>query len=75
METLGILLKGKNYGIFKNAKGEYCQISRYYIGNKQNFQIIFSKGIGDIAAREAISTTSEKKVLKLIKDERFVLEA
>ena len=74
METLGILLKGKNSGIFKNANGEYCQISRYYIGNNQKFKIIFSKGLGDIAMRGAINTTSEKKVLKLIKDEGFVLE-
>lgn len=72
METLGILLKGKNTGIFKNAKDEYCHISKYYVGNIQKFQIIFSKGLGDIAIRNAINTTSEKKVLKLIKDEGFV---
>lgn len=39
---------------------------------KKKFQIIFSKGLGDIAIRSAINTTSEKKVLKLIKDEGFV---
>ena len=74
METLGILLKGKNSGIFKNTNGEYCQISRYYIGNSQKFQVIFSKGLGDIATRGAIDTTSEKKILKLIKEEGFSLE-
>jgi hypothetical protein len=74
METLGIILKGKNSGVFKNDNGEYCQISRYYIGNNHKFQIIFSKGLGDIAMRGAINTTSEKKVLKLIKDEKFVLD-
>lgn len=75
METLGILLKGKNIGIFKNTNGEYCQISRYYIGNNQKFQVIFSKGgLGDIATRGAINTTSEKKILKLIKEEGFLLE-
>ena len=74
METLGIILKGKTSGIFKNDNGEYCQISRYYIGNNQKFQIIFSKGYNDIAIRPAINTTSEKKVLKLIKDENFALE-
>lgn len=74
METLGILLKGKNSGIFKNTNGEYCQIRRYYIGNNQKFQIIFSKGLGDIAKRGAINTTSEKKILKLIKEEGFLLE-
>ena len=74
METLGILLKGKNSGIFKNTNGEYCQISRYYIGNNQKFQVIFSKGFGDIAMRDAINTTSEKKILKLIKEEGFLLE-
>jgi uncharacterized protein YajQ (UPF0234 family) len=30
--------------------------------------------LGDIAMRGAINTTSEKKVLKLIKDEKFVLD-
>jgi len=74
METLGILLKGKNSGLFKNTNGEYCQIFRYYIGNNQKFQVIFSKELGDLATRGAINTTSEKKVLKLIKDEGFVLE-
>ena len=75
METLGILLKGKNSGIFKNTNGEYCQISRYYIGNNQKFQVIFSKGMSDIATRGAINTTSERKILKLVKEEGFVLES
>jgi len=74
METLGILLKGKNTGIFKNTNDEYCQISRYYIGNNQKFRVIFSKAMDDIATRNAINTTSEKKVLKLIKEEGFVLD-
>lgn len=75
METLGILLNGKNSGLFKNTNGEYCQISRYYIGNNQKFQVIFSKGLGDIAMRGAINTSSEKKILKLIKEEGFLLES
>ncbi len=74
METLEILLKGKNRGIFKNINGEYCQISRYYIRNNQQFTVIFSKGLFDIATRGAINTTSEKKILKLIKEEGFSLE-
>ena len=66
METLGILLKGKNSGVFKNTNGEYCHICRFNIGNNQKFQIIFSKELGEIAMRPAINTTSEKKILKLI---------
>lgn len=31
------------------------------------------EGLDDVATRNAISTTSEKKVLKLIKDEGFEL--
>lgn len=73
METLGIILKSKNYGLFKNREGEYCQISRYYIRNTQKFQVIFSKDFNEIAKRNAITTTSEKRVLKLIKDEGFEL--
>ena len=74
METLGILLKEKSSGIFKNINGEYCRISSYYIRNNQKFQVIFSKDWDDIATRGAINTTSEKKILKLIKEEGFLLE-
>ena len=74
-KTLGILLKGKNSGVFKNANGEYCRISRYDIGNNPKIQVIFSKGVFDIATRNAINTTSEKKVLKLIEEEGFLLES
>ena len=72
--TLGNLLKGKNSGVFKNNNGEYCQIIRYYVGNNKKFQIIFSKSLTDIAKRNAIITTSEKRVLNLIKKEEFILE-
>ncbi len=72
--TLDNLLRGKNSGVFKNNNGEYCQIIRYYVGNNKKFQIIFSKSLTDIAKRNAIITTSEKRVLKLINDEAFSLE-
>lgn len=68
------LLKGNNSGVFKNNNGEYCQIIRYYVGNNKKFQIIFSKSLTDIAKRNAIITTSEKRVLNLIKKEEFILE-
>lgn len=68
------LLKGNNSGVFKNSNGEYCQIIKYYVGNNKKFQIIFSKSLTDIAKRNAIITTSEKRVLNLIKKEDFILE-
>ncbi len=74
METLGTILKGKNYGVFKNDKGEYCQVSRFYVRNNQKFQVIFSKSFSDLATRNAINSTSEKRILKLLKTENFVLE-
>jgi hypothetical protein len=73
METLGIILKGKNVGVFKNDNDEYCHICKFYIKNTQRIQIIFSKDFGDTATRSAINTTSEKKVLKLLKEENFKL--
>lgn len=74
-KTLGIILLGKNSGVFKNDKGEYCHVSMYYIRNTQQFKIIFSKDIvgGEIATSPAINTTSEKKVLKLLTTENFTL--
>lgn len=38
-------------------------------------RVIFAKGVFDIATRNAINTTSEKKVLKLIEEEGFALES
>lgn len=73
MESLGIILKGRSFGIFKNNKNEYCQISSWYQKNTRKFQVIFRKDCQEIASRFAINTTSEKKILKLIKDEGFIL--
>ena len=74
MKALNEILNGRNKGLFRNTNGEYCRISKYYTGgNNENFQIIFSKDVFDIATRPAINTTSEKKVLELIKEEGFVL--
>lgn len=75
MKTLDTLLNGRNYGIFKNANGEYCRIRRYDLGSNPKIQVIFAKGVFDIATRNAINTTSEKKVLKLIEEEGFALES
>ena len=72
-KTLGQILQAKNYGLLVNDKGEYIYVIRYYNKNTLKFQVIFSKGLGDIATRPAINTTSEKKVLKLINTENFQL--
>lgn len=73
-QTLGEALKAKSYGVFVNTDGEYCTVSSYYIGNKRKFQIIFSKlGNNETATRFAINSTSEKKVLKVLNSEKFVL--
>jgi len=75
MQTLGMLLFGKRYGVFKNNENEYCQVSRFYENNKEKFCVIFSDGkIGSIAKKGAIHTTSEKKVLKTLKEGYFNLK-
>ncbi len=74
MATLNALLNGRNYGTFKNANGEYCRIRIYDLGNNPKIQVIFAKGVFDIATRNAINTTSENKILKLIKEEGFNLQ-
>jgi len=74
MERLGILLIGKRYGIFKNDKNEYCQVTRFYANNKEKYTIIFSDGkIGSIANKPAINTTMEKKVVKILKEGSYDL--
>jgi hypothetical protein len=73
-KTLGQVLECKSYGVFVNDKGEYCTVSSYYIRNNKRIQVTFTKGIGTVATRPAITTTSEKKVLKLLTSENFVLE-
>jgi hypothetical protein len=72
-KTLGQILLGKSNGLLVNDKGEYIYVIRYYNKNALKYQVIFSKGLGDIATRPAINTTSEKKVLKLINTENFQL--
>jgi hypothetical protein len=72
-KTLGQILLGKNNGTLINDKGEYIYVIRYYYKNALKYQVIFSKGLGDIATRPAINTTVEKKVLKLINTENFKL--
>ena len=72
-KTLSQALKCKSYGVFVNTDGEYCTVGSYYIGNKRKFQIIFSKGLNDIATKPAINSTSEKRVLKFLNSENFVL--
>lgn len=72
-KTLGMILGGKSFGVFKNREGEFCRISRYYIKNTCRYQVIFQKNVGDLATRYAINTASENKVLKLIGEEGFEL--
>jgi len=72
-KTLGQALKGRTYGVFTNDKYEHCNVSYYYVGGKKKFQIIFSKGLNDIATKPAINSTSEKRVLKFLNSENFVL--
>ena len=72
-QTLGTILQGRNEGVFVNDKGEFINVMRFYQKNKLKFQVIFSKGLGDVATRPAINTVSEKRVLKLINDENYQL--
>ena len=72
-QTLGQVLQGKDYGVLVNDKGEFINVMRFYQKNKLKFQVIFSKGLGDVAKRPAINTISEKRVLKLINDENYQL--
>jgi hypothetical protein len=72
-KTLGQVLRGRNEGIFVNDKGEFINVIRFYQKNTLKFQVIFSKGLGDVATRPAINTVSEKRVLKLINTENFQL--
>jgi len=69
METLCMLLKGKNTGFFENDNNEYCQIKI----KEQEIKIVFSKGLGEISERGIIKTDSEQKVIELIKEDGFVL--
>ena len=71
--SIGQALGCKNYAVFINDNGQYCNISRYYIKNTLYFNVIFSKGLCDIATRNAIKTTSERKILKLLNSENFKL--
>jgi hypothetical protein len=73
-KTLGQVLECKSCGVFVNDKGEYCTVSTYYIKNTKRIQVVFSKGIGNPATRNAITTTSDKKVLKLLSSENFILD-
>ena len=72
-QTLGQILGAKSSGVFINDKHEYCSVYSYYIRNKRKFQIIFSKGLTNIATRPAINSTSEKKILKFLSSENFVI--
>lgn len=72
--TLGLLLNGKNFCRFKNDKNEFCTVTRYYVKNQVKYQIVFSDELpNSIAYKPAIHTTSEKKVLKILSDNKFNL--
>jgi hypothetical protein len=72
-QTLGQILLGKSNGLLVNDKGEYIYVIRYYNKNALKYQVIFSKGLTEMARKPALNTTVEKKVLKLINDENFKL--
>ena len=74
MERLGMLMLGKRYGVFKNDRDEYCQVSRFYDNNREKFYIIFSDGkFGSIANKPAIHTVVEKKVVNILKEGGYIL--
>ena len=72
MERLGMLMLGKRYGVFKNDRDEYCQVSRFYDNNREKYSIIFSN-VGSIANKPAIHTVVEKKVVKILKEGSYIL--
>jgi hypothetical protein len=72
MERLGMLLLGKRYGVFKNDRDEYCQVSRFYDNNREKYSIIFSN-VGSIANKPAIHTVVEKKVVNILKEGGYIL--
>jgi hypothetical protein len=72
MERLGMLLLGKRYGVFKNDRDEYCQVSRFYDNNREKYSIIFSN-VGSIANKPAIHTVVEKKVVNILKEGSYIL--
>lgn len=72
MERLGMLLLGKRYGVFKNDKNEYCQVTRFYDNNKEKYSIIFCN-VGIIANKPAIHTIVEKKVVNILKEGGYIL--
>ena len=72
MERLGMLMLGKRYGVFKNDRDEYCQVSRFYDNNREKYSIIFSD-VGSIANKPAIHTIVEKKVVNILKEGSYRL--
>ena len=72
MERLGMLMLGKRYGVFKNDRDEYCQVSRFYDNNREKYSIIFSD-VGSIANKPAIHTVVEKKVVNILKEGDYIL--
>jgi hypothetical protein len=72
MERLGMLMLGKRYGVFKNDRDEYCQVSRFYDNNREKYSIIFSN-VGSIANKPAIHTVVEKKVVNILKEGSYIL--
>lgn len=73
-QSVDALLKGYSRGVFKN-ENETCQVISYYEGNNRKFKIYFvDPDSKESATRFAISTTSENKVLKVIKENNFLLQ-
>ena len=70
MKTLSQHLKALNFGRFVNDKNEYCKVSTWYDKNTFKIQVVFQKE-NECATENAISTTSIKKVEKLLNDRNF----
>lgn len=75
-ENLNQALKCKSSGVFKSPIGEYVTISTWYDKSTKRIQAIFKKDIGDTtigATRYAINTISEKKIVKMLNENKFEL--
>lgn len=70
MKTLSQHLKAGSFGTFINDKNQYCKVSTRYDKNTLKIQVVFQKE-NEPAYDFAISTTSIKKVEKLLNERKF----
>ena len=55
---------------FTNYENEYCKVSTWYDKNTFKIQIVFQKE-NEVATENAITTTSIKKIEKLLNERNF----